>query len=103
MPIPNDWHNPITAAAGQVQVGIEPARLLASRGDLIRTRLDGQRQLLPSGIRRFSPVRVTPDGVIIDGHRIARVAAEVGKLIEVQVVSISQRPAGELILDLPVR
>jgi hypothetical protein len=52
---------------------------------------------------RFSPVQVTPDGVIFDGHHMVRAAAEDGKLIDVRVVSISQPPVGELILDLPVR
>jgi hypothetical protein len=41
--------------------------------------------------------------VIFDGHYMARAAAEEGKLIDVHVVKVSQPPAGELILDLPVR
>jgi len=103
MPIPPDWQNPITVAPGQTQSGVDPARLLPSRGDLVRSRLEAQRQLLRSGIRRFSPVQVTPDGVVFDGHHMVRAAAEEGKLIDVRVVGVSQPPAGDLILDLPVR
>jgi hypothetical protein len=103
MPIPPDWQNPITAAPGQTQAGVDPTRLLPGRGDLVRSRVDAQRRLLLAGIPRLSSVQVTPDGVIFDGHHMVRAAAEEGKLIDVRVVGISQPPAGELILDLPVR
>jgi hypothetical protein len=103
MPIPSDWQNPITTPAGQTQAGVDPARLLPSRSDLIRSRLDAQRHLLHSGTSRVSPVQVTSDGVIFDGHHMVRAAAEVGRLIDVRVVGVLQPPAGELILDLPVR
>jgi hypothetical protein len=52
---------------------------------------------------RFTPVLVTPDGVIVDGHHIVRAAAEEGKLIDVRVIGYAQSPVGEMILDLPVR
>jgi hypothetical protein len=103
MPIPPNWQNPITAAPGQDQRGVAPARLLPSRGDLVRLRLESQRRLLLSGTARFTPVRVTPDGVIFDGHHMVRAAAEEGKLIDVRVVAIPQPPTGDLIQDLPVR
>ena len=103
MPMPTNWQNPITARPGQTQSGVDPARLLPSRGDLDRSRLEAQRRLLRSGIRRFSPVQVTPDGVIFDGHHMVRAAAEEGKLIDVRVVGISQPPGTDMILDLPVR
>jgi hypothetical protein len=103
MPIPTSWRNPISAAPGQVQIGVDPTRLLPSRSDLVRLRLELQRQLIRSGTPRFAPVLVTPDGVIFDGHHAVRAAAEEGKLIDVRVVGISQPPAGELILDLSVR
>jgi hypothetical protein len=103
MPIPTDWQNPISAAPGQTQTGVDPARLLPSRNDLDQSRLDEQRRLLRSGIPRFTPVQATPDGVIFDGHHMMRAAAEEGKLIDVRVVGITQPPAGEMILDLPER
>jgi hypothetical protein len=103
MPIPPGWQNPITAAPGQFQQGIDPTCLLPSRGDLTRSRLEAQRRLLLAGMRRYSPVPVTPDGVIFDGHHMVRAAAEEGKLIDVRVVGINQPPAGDVILDLPVR
>jgi hypothetical protein len=103
MPIPPDWQNPITAAPGQVQTGVDPAHLLPSRGDLVRSRLENQRRLLLSGTARFSPIQVTAGGVIFDGHHMVRAAAEEGKLVDVRVVGVAQPPAGDMILDLPVR
>ena len=103
MPIPGNWRNPITASAGQTQIGVPPANLLPSRGELVRVRLEAQRQLLLSGKPRRTPVLVTTGGVIFDEHHMVRAAAEEGKLIDVRVVGISQPPAVELILDLPVR
>jgi hypothetical protein len=103
MPIPANWQNPITTAPGQSQSGIDPTRLLPSRGDLARLRLEAQRRLLLSGATRYTPVQVTLDGVIFDGHHMVRAAAEEGKLIEVRVVSLTQPPSGDTILDLPVR
>jgi hypothetical protein len=103
MPIPADWQNPISAVPGQNQGGVDPTRLLPSRGDLTRLRLEAQRRLLLSGTARFTPVQVTPDGVIFDGHHMVRAAAEEGKLIEVRVIGIAQPPFGDMILDLPVR
>jgi hypothetical protein len=103
MPISADWNNPITVAPGQVQAGVDPITLLPSRADLIRSRLAVQSHLLLSGTPRRTPVQVTVDGVIFDGHHMVRAAAEAGKLIDVRVVGIAQPPAGDLILDLPVR
>ncbi len=103
MPIPADWQNPISSAPGQDQRGVDPAILLPSRGDLVRSRLEEQRRLLLSGAARWTPIRVTPDGVIFDGHHMVRAAAEEGKLVDVRVVAIQQPPVGEMILDLPVR
>jgi len=103
MAIPIDWRNPITAGPGQSQSGVDPTRLLPSRGDIIQARLDAQRQLIDAGTPRFTPVLVTPDGVILDGHHTVRAAAEAGRLINVRVVGINQPPVGEVILNLPVR
>jgi hypothetical protein len=103
MPIPAGWQNPITVAIGQAQLGVGPTLLLPSRGDLARSRLEIQRQLLVSGTARLSPIQVTLFGVIFDGHHMVRAAAEESKLIDVRVVGIVQPPVGEMILDLPVR
>jgi hypothetical protein len=59
--------------------------------------------LVVAGQLRFSPIQVTPDGVIWDGHHGARVAAEIGLSIEVNVVNVAVQPVGLLLLDLPVR
>lgn len=68
----------------------------------MRTRLDLQRQLLVSGTPRHTPIQVTTDGVIFDGHHAVRVAAEAGRLIEVKVIAFPQPATADSILDLPV-
>ena len=103
MSIPNDWQNPISALPGATQAGVDPSQLLPSRPDLVRTRLEVQRHLIRTGTPRFTPVRVTADGVIFDGHHMVRAAAEEGKLIDVRVVGVTQPSIGDLIMDLPVR
>lgn len=103
MPIPADWQNPIAVPSGQTQHAVDPARLLPSRPDLVRPRLEAQRQLLVNGTPRVTPIQVTQQGVVFDGHHMVRAAAEGGRLIDVRVVGIIQLPIGETILDLPVR
>src|SRR5207249_2380798 len=93
MSFPAGWQNPITAAPGQVQRGVDPARLLPSRGDLVRPRVEFQRALVRSGRPRLTPIQVTPDGVIFDGHHGVRAAAEEGTLVDVLVIPWSEAPA----------
>lgn len=52
---------------------------------LVRRRLEAQRELIRAGTRRTSPIFVTPDGVIIDGHHGTRAAAEAGLPVEIEV------------------
>jgi len=99
---PPGWTNPITAAAGHRQRGVDPLALLPSRPDLIKARLDFQRQLIVSGIARHSPIQVTTQGVIFDGHHAVRAAAEEGRRIDVLVIAFPQTASGDSILDLPV-
>ena len=54
---PAGWTNPITVPAGRTQTGVDPQRLIPSRSDLIRSRLDDQVRLLRTGTPRFTPVR----------------------------------------------
>jgi hypothetical protein len=103
MSLPPGWQNPITAAPGAIQQGIDPKDLLPSRPDLVKARVDAQRALLRSGRKRYTPIQVSTDGVIWDGHHAVRAAAEEGAMVEVQVVSVPLKPAGSLILQLPVR
>lgn len=103
MSVPPGWQNPITAPPGQVQRAVDPVRLLPSRGDLVRARVEFQRSLLRGGTARLTPVRVTPGGVIVDGHHMVRAAAEEGTMIDVVVIPWSEVPVGASILDLPVR
>jgi hypothetical protein len=100
MNLPPNWRNPITASPGQLQSGVDPLHLLPSRLDLEQTRLDAQRALQDAGIERWTPVEVTPDGVIWDGHHGVRVAAENGKQLTVKVVAIQLKPTAASIIDL---
>src|SRR4051812_35255384 len=99
---PPGWTNPITVPAGRTQIGVDPMRLLPARSDLERARLDTQSRLLRSGTPRFTPIQVTTDGVIFDGHHGVRAAVEAGQVIDVKVVSFLQPPTADSILDLPV-
>jgi hypothetical protein len=101
--IPPGWLNPIVAAPGGLQSGVRAADLLPSRHDLNRARLDAQLALLASNQPRWTPIQVTADGVLWDGHHGARAAAENGANVDVQVVNAVIKPVGLLLLDLPVR
>jgi hypothetical protein len=100
---PPGWQNPITAAPGQVQHGVDAAQLLPSRSDLSRLRLAQQRALAHANTPRWTPIQVTADGVIWDGHHAVRVAAEQGTIVAVVIVPGSVPPSGLTILQLPVR
>ena len=102
MNVPPNWQNPITVLPGKLQSGVDPLYLLPSRTDLCQTRLDMQKALQDAGIERGTPIEVTPNGVIWDGHHAVRVAAEKGNLITVKVVAISLNPTAASIMDLPV-
>jgi hypothetical protein len=99
---PPGWQNPITVAAGQFQVGMDPLSLLPSRNELHRARLGFQRRLVQLGTPRLTPIQVTTEGVIFDGHHAVRVAAENGTLIEVKVIDFPVPATADSILDLPV-
>jgi len=84
MTVPDDWSNPIAGRHGETQAGVIPEQLLPSRQDLLQSRLDHQIQLMQAGVIRWTPILVTPDGVIIDGHHAVRAAAELGELVSVR-------------------
>ncbi len=100
---PAGWANPIRAAPGQRQRGVDPKTLLPATRDLVRARLEFQRALLLSGWERFTPISVTRSGVICDGHHAVRAAAEEGRDVEVRVILDSIAAASNSILNLPVR
>lgn len=102
MNLPPNWQNPVTASPGQSQQNVNPLHLLPSRADLSQTRLDMQRALQDAGIERATPIEVTPDGVIWDGHHAVRIAAENGMLITVKVVAVRLNPTAASIMDLRV-
>lgn len=102
MGLPPGWTNPIFAAVGQVQTGVDPVQLLPARMDLLQVRLDLQTFLLDSGIERYTSIQVTKEGVIWDGHHGARAAAEKGRTVHVLVVKELLPPTGQTILEVPV-
>ena len=103
MTFPPAWQSPITAQPGQVQVGVDACSLLPSRTDLEQARLDVQAALRQTGTPRSTPILVTIQGVIWDGHHAVRLAAENGERVDVRVVALLESPSGLTILQLPVR
>jgi hypothetical protein len=74
-----------------------------SRNDLSPARVEYQRVLIRGGQARFTPILVTTDGVIVDGHHAVRAAAEEGNLVEVTVSPLPATGRAGSILDLPLR
>jgi hypothetical protein len=102
MSLPVNRQNPITVLPGDMQANVNPLLLLPSRLDLSQFRLDVQQSLLDAGTERCTPIEVTPDGVIWDGHHAVRIAAEKRMLVTVKVVSVKVNPTASSIRDLPV-
>ena len=102
MTFPANWQSPITVTPGQLQSNFDPLLLLPIRSDLSQVRLDMQQALLDAGTKRSTPIEVTPDGVIWDGHHAVRIAAEHGLPITVKVVNVNVNPRMSSILSLPV-
>ena len=100
---PSGEQGPITVPAGQVQKGVDPMCLKPARGDLIRMRLELQRSLLRTGVSRLTPIQVSREGVIVDGHHAVRAAAEEGHTVDVLVSELAVPGKACTILDLDVR
>jgi ParB-like chromosome segregation protein Spo0J len=99
----DEWQNPITERPGRVQSGVDPNQLRPSRDDLILGRLNMQRHLLRSRRQRLTPIVVSEDGVIINGHHAVRAAAEEGQTVDVVVRDFPVVARGVSVLDLPLR
>jgi hypothetical protein len=97
------WRNPIVVGPGKQQTDVDPSQLRPARGDLIRSRVEFQRSLIRGRRARLTPIQVSEQAVIIDGHHYVRAAAEEGILIEVVVSSLSALPKAGSVLDLPLR
>lgn len=94
--------NPITAPAGTIQRGVNPAALRAgAQMRLQASRLAVQKGLIQSGTKRYDPIVVTRQGVIYDGTHGARAAVDLGALVDVVVVDLNIE-AGPPVADLPV-
>jgi hypothetical protein len=102
MAFPANWQTPITVQPGQLQANVNPLSLLPSRLDLLQVRLDIQKALLDAGIERHTPIRVTVEGVVWDGHHAIRIAAERKFDVTVKVVNLKINPTDTSIMDLPV-
>jgi hypothetical protein len=103
MSSPGGWRNPIMVGPGNVQTDVDPSQLRPARTDLVRARVEFQRSLIRGNRQRLTPIQVSEQGVIIDGHHYVRAAAEEGLLIEVIVSTLSALPKADSILDLPLR
>lgn len=103
MSLPPGGQNPIVVPPGQIQIGVDARLLLPSRSDLIQLRLDFQRGLRQTGRQRLTPIQVTTEGVIWDGHHTVRAAAEGGETVDVLIVASLVQASGLTILQLPVR
>ena len=97
------WQNPVTVGPGQTQSSVDPRTLLPSRYDLVKTRLESQRQLIRSGQSRWTPILVTIAGIVYDGHHAVRAAADEGATVDIQIVDQPLTASASSILDLPVR
>ncbi len=102
MTVPAPWQNPINVPPGQIQANVDASLLCPSRKDLSKVRLDAQQVLRDAGVERNTPIEVTPDGVIWDGHHAVRIAAEKGIAVTVKVVNVRVNATASSILDLPV-
>lgn len=79
---------------------MEQNRHGSSFGMADRGRLNVQRSLLKARTNRHTPIQVTPDGVIYDGHHAVRAAADQGVAVEVLVVNDQIPATAASILDL---
>jgi hypothetical protein len=59
--------------------------------------------LIVSKRARFTPIQVSQEGVIIDGHHYVRAAAEERQPVDVVVSSLPAVAVADSILDLPLR
>jgi hypothetical protein len=74
------------AIPGAVLLGIDPSTLLANRPELVKSRLDVQRNLIRLGITRYTMIQVNCEGVIISGNHGARAAAEARVAVDIAIV-----------------
>jgi len=95
---------PENPSPGEILEGIDPNTLQAGRPDLVGDRLDVQKMLLQNRTPRHTPISATQEGVIWDGNHGTRAAADVGKVIEVEVVDPGcPVNAHGTVTELPVR
>lgn len=99
---PAKTFDPSTAKVGEKIRGIDPGSLKqGQQHTLDPVRYDSIVNDLKGGIRE--PIKVTRDGVIKDGHHRARVAADKGLTVDVEVVEGTIRPGTLPIDKIPFR
>src|SRR5579862_8562098 len=85
-----------------IQYDVDPVSL--GRGDRValdRRRYVVQLQLIDSGIRRASPIKINEVGRIIDGHHGTRAAIDRGVAIEVEVVAGIEESTPPTVREMP--
>jgi len=90
------------ARPGMILRGIDPASLLAGRDELELTRLEVQRELIATSIKRQSFITVNLSGVIIDGNHGAFAAAEAGSEVELEIMDFPFQPSFGPITQLSI-
>lgn len=84
--------------------GVDPSILKVGEQQMLDPRrLDLQRELIKNNIERKTVIKVTKEGIIEDGHHGARAAAEVGKYVDVEVVSRTISSTNTPILKMPIK
>jgi len=81
--------------------GVDPWTLRAGRVNLVIGALMRQRRLAAARITRHTMIKVTADGVLWDGNHAVKVAMELNRAVDIEVVK-GQRPDCGLVADLPV-
>ena len=93
--------NPITVKPGQMQE-CDPNMLRAGQQQVLRQgNLNDQLEFIKKGVDRYTPIEVTVDGVIVNGHHGVRAAAQLGRTVHVKVVGGNLKP-GPPVTQLPV-
>jgi len=85
--------------AGQAQpltwmTGVEPKSLRArsDKNVLLQSRLQRQRDLQTQGKERETPIWVSPEGIVQDGHHACRAAIEFGEAVDIVVSPLPDSP-----------
>lgn len=92
------------SGGSRAQSNVDPNTLRAgSQRTLDPGRLGTQRSLIQRGVQRHTPIQVTRDGVIFDGHHGVRAAIEANRPVTVEVIDSVTIAPGPPVSQLPMR